>query len=155
MVYPALLPLMRTPRLPVVDWIDAPADLNGLVRFAERRNMVSARAPSHFKRSQHRTPPTKHLIQVTFPLHCTDWPADALIYRHSVIRVMKRQVKETYGAGKVILDQIKVPRINPLLTGIYTVAKTLPRQWVCAGSSCRWRQQGPTELYFRMTVHLW
>ena len=25
--------------------------LNGLVRFAERRNMVSARVPSHFKRS--------------------------------------------------------------------------------------------------------
>jgi hypothetical protein len=51
MAYPALLPLTRTPRLPVVDWTDAPADLNGLVRFAERRNMVSARVPSHFKRS--------------------------------------------------------------------------------------------------------
>jgi hypothetical protein len=36
MVYPALIPLMRTSRLPVVDWTDAPADLNGLVRFAER-----------------------------------------------------------------------------------------------------------------------
>jgi len=48
MVYPALLPLMRTPRLPVVDWTDASADLNGLVRFAERRNMVSARVPSLF-----------------------------------------------------------------------------------------------------------
>jgi len=43
MVYPALLSLMRTPRLPIVDWTDAPADLNGLVRFAERRNLVSAR----------------------------------------------------------------------------------------------------------------
>ena len=42
MVFPALLPLMRTPRQPVVDWIDAPADLNGLVRFPERRNLVSA-----------------------------------------------------------------------------------------------------------------
>ena len=51
MVYPALLPLMRTPRLPVVDWTDAPADLNALVRFAERRNLVSARVPSHFRRS--------------------------------------------------------------------------------------------------------
>ena len=50
-VYPALLPLMRTPRLPVVNWTDAPADLNGLVRFAERQNLVSARVPSHFKRS--------------------------------------------------------------------------------------------------------
>jgi hypothetical protein len=26
---------MRTYRLPVVNWTDAPADLNGLVRFAE------------------------------------------------------------------------------------------------------------------------
>ena len=54
MVYPAflpLLPLMRTLRLSVVDWTDAPTDLNGLVRFAERRNLVSARVPSHFKRS--------------------------------------------------------------------------------------------------------
>jgi hypothetical protein len=51
MVYPALLPLMRTPRLPALDGTDAPADLNGLVRFAERRNLVSARGPSHFKRS--------------------------------------------------------------------------------------------------------
>jgi hypothetical protein len=51
MVYPALLPLMRTPRLPVADWTDTPADLNWLVRFAERRNLVSASVPSHFKRS--------------------------------------------------------------------------------------------------------
>jgi hypothetical protein len=28
-----------------------PADLNGLVRFAERRNLISARVPSHFKSS--------------------------------------------------------------------------------------------------------
>jgi len=55
MVYPALLPLMRTPpRLPVVEWTDAPADLNGLVRFAERRNLVSAFVSSHFKRSLHK-----------------------------------------------------------------------------------------------------
>jgi hypothetical protein len=37
--------------LPVVDWNDAPTDLNGLVRFAERRNLVSALVPSHFKLS--------------------------------------------------------------------------------------------------------
>jgi len=49
MVYPALLLLMRTPRLPAVDWTDDPADLNGLVRFAERRNLVSALVPSYFK----------------------------------------------------------------------------------------------------------
>jgi hypothetical protein len=63
MVYPALLPLMRTRRLPVVDWTDAPADLNGLVRFAERRNLVSARVPSHFKRSLHLDPlPFHHAV---------------------------------------------------------------------------------------------
>jgi hypothetical protein len=38
-------------RLSVVDWTDAPADWNGLVRFAERPNLVYARVPSHFKRS--------------------------------------------------------------------------------------------------------
>jgi hypothetical protein len=51
MVYPALLPLMCTRRLPVVDWTDAPANLNGLVRFGNRWNVVSARVPLHFKRS--------------------------------------------------------------------------------------------------------
>ena len=47
-MYPALLPLISTPRLPAVDWTDAPADLNGLVRFAERRNLVPARVLTHF-----------------------------------------------------------------------------------------------------------
>jgi hypothetical protein len=50
-VYPALLTPMRTTRLPAVDRTDVPADLNGLVRFGERRNMVSARVPSGFKRA--------------------------------------------------------------------------------------------------------
>ena len=45
-VYPALLTMMRTPRLPAVDWTDSPADLNGLVRLGERQNLVSARVPS-------------------------------------------------------------------------------------------------------------
>ena len=45
-VYPALLTLMRTPRLPAVDWTDSPADLNRLVRLGERRNVVSALVPS-------------------------------------------------------------------------------------------------------------
>ena len=50
-LYPALLKLMRTPRLPAVDWTDAPTDLNGLVRFGERRNLVSARVPSRSARA--------------------------------------------------------------------------------------------------------
>jgi hypothetical protein len=48
MVYPALLPLMRTPQLPEVDGANAPANLNGLAHFAKRQNLVSARVPSHF-----------------------------------------------------------------------------------------------------------
>ena len=51
MVYPALLPPMHTPWLPVVDRTEAPADLNGLVRFAEKQSLVSAHVPSHFKHS--------------------------------------------------------------------------------------------------------
>jgi len=50
-VYPALLTLMRTPRLPAFNWTDALADLNGLIRFGERRNLVSACVPSRFKRT--------------------------------------------------------------------------------------------------------
>ena len=50
-VYPALLKLMRTPRLPAVDLTDAPTDLNGLVRLGERRNLVSARVPSRSARA--------------------------------------------------------------------------------------------------------
>jgi len=46
-VYPALLTLMSTPRLPAADWTDNPADINGLVRFAGRPTLVSARVPSH------------------------------------------------------------------------------------------------------------
>ena len=48
-VYPVLLTPMRTSRLPAVQWTDAPADLNGPVHFGERRNLVSACVPSHFK----------------------------------------------------------------------------------------------------------
>jgi len=49
-VYPALLKLMRTPRLPAIDRNDTPTDLNGLVRLGERRNVVSARVPSRSAR---------------------------------------------------------------------------------------------------------
>ena len=50
-VYPALFKLMRKPRLPAVDWTDAPSDLNGLVRFGEIGNLVSARVPSRSARA--------------------------------------------------------------------------------------------------------
>ena len=50
-VYPALIKLMRTPRLTAVDRTDAPTDLNGLVRFGKRRNLVAARVPSRSARA--------------------------------------------------------------------------------------------------------
>ena len=63
--------LRRTPRLPVVDSTDAPADLNGLVRFAEIRNLVSTYVSSHFKRSLQRegsqdfySPSNEHTISI-------------------------------------------------------------------------------------------
>jgi len=37
---------------------DDPADLNGIVHFAERRNLVSVRVPSHFKHSLHISHPS-------------------------------------------------------------------------------------------------
>ena len=55
-VYPVLLTLMRTPRLPAVDWTDSPADLNWLVRLGERRNVVSARVPSGSARNTVKVP---------------------------------------------------------------------------------------------------
>ena len=42
---------LHAPWLPVVDWTDAPANLNGLIRFAKRQNLISVRVPSHFKHS--------------------------------------------------------------------------------------------------------
>jgi len=63
MVYPALLPLIHTPRLPAVDWTDAPADLSGLVLLGERRNLVSARVTSRFKCSP--TPFYSHYYTAT------------------------------------------------------------------------------------------
>ena len=42
---------MSTARLPLVDWTDPLTALNGLVRSVEKRNLVFARVPSHFKRS--------------------------------------------------------------------------------------------------------
>jgi len=50
-VYPELLKLMCTPRLSAVYRTDAPTDLNGLVRFGERRNLVYARVPSRSART--------------------------------------------------------------------------------------------------------
>jgi len=74
---------MCTPRLPVVGWTDAPADLNGLFRFAERRNMVSECLPSHFKSSlqvnTHIFPVLKHSATLAH------WRAEAHLHLFSTI----------------------------------------------------------------------
>ena len=49
--YPALLPLMRTSRLPGSRQNWHPRRFKWTLRFAKRRNLVSARVPSRFKRS--------------------------------------------------------------------------------------------------------
>jgi len=87
-VYPALLPLMRTTRLPAVDWTDTPANLNGLVRFSERRNLVSARVPSRFKRSLLGYEPTR--ARCTYALKqalCAAWSDNSLEKPCSIITV--------------------------------------------------------------------
>jgi hypothetical protein len=86
MVYPALLPLMRTPRLPVVDWTDAPADLNGLVRFAKRENLVSARVLSHFKRS---LPHSKYL---------------ETLYKHATLKKEQIMIYEAHAVSSTTLQ---------------------------------------------------
>ena len=73
-VYPALLKLMRTPRLPVVDRTDAPTDLNGLVRFWERRNLVSARVPSRSARAI----PFPGVYQLTLCINILLFPCHAM-----------------------------------------------------------------------------
>ena len=65
-VYPALLTLMRTPRLPAVDWTDSPADLNGLVRLGERRNLDSVRVPSVSARALPIALPVGDLVTATY-----------------------------------------------------------------------------------------
>ena len=61
-VYPALLTLKRTRRLPAVDWTDSPAYLNGLVRLGGRQNVVSARVPSGSARDLRSTSSPSQII---------------------------------------------------------------------------------------------
>jgi len=54
-------------------WTDATADLNGLVLFAERRNLVSASVTSHFKRGLPNNIKSKmHQILASFPACCSN-----------------------------------------------------------------------------------
>jgi hypothetical protein len=109
MVYPALLPLMRTLRLPVVDWTDAPADSNGFVRFGERRNMVSAPMQSHFKRSLptvwappfvchnlwHCKKSSQIPVVCVCPSHYTDWAIPASEDHSYVLYIIYKEIFRT------------------------------------------------------------
>jgi hypothetical protein len=91
MVYPALLPLMRTPRLSVVDWTDATADLYGFVRFAGRGNLVSSYVPPRF-----------------------NWPlqTDTLCEQNAVCRSVHRTAKSDYKLRRVWLYGCLAARNN-------------------------------------------
>jgi len=93
MVYPALLPL------PVVDWTDAPANLNGLVRFAERPNLVSARVPSHFKRAVPTAKCREGHAHHTVTTQCSGvYRASAVVRIAFILSLMDGEVTSAYTA---------------------------------------------------------
>jgi hypothetical protein len=91
-VYPALPPLLRTTGLPAFDWTDAPADLNGLVLFGGRRNLVCAHVSSHLKRSPHIVSVCCRLRYPACNTHapyCHLWPAPLYhVFPHYLINGM-------------------------------------------------------------------
>jgi hypothetical protein len=108
--YPALLPWMRTPRLPAVDWTDAPVDLNGLVRFGERRNLVSARVPSRFKRSL-----LSYLKEIT-----AQWDQHSVSTCASVQATEReRERKTVYPSSQLLTQRANLHQIWYATTGSY------------------------------------
>ena len=94
MVYPALLPLMAhtSAASSRLKW-RLPADLNGLVRFAERRNLVSARVPSHFNWPLPVTPVNKHNTILCNMFMCFNnfYPEDDLLRsKHVVAKIIQK-----------------------------------------------------------------
>ena len=123
MVYPALLPLMLTPRLPFVDWTDAPADLNGLVHFAERRNLVSACVSSHFIRSLG-----------TLHQHCTVRNPLTCKYSASYSVLVSPCVRPVWLLYVVFpLDQLKKTLNSDIVIGFQTIMA------VASGNVLGWR----------------
>ena len=107
---------MRTPRLSVVDWTDAPADLNRLVRFAERRKLVSARVPSHLKCSL----PPKHLCHLVHDSAVQDKVAP------STTSVPNHNFKQAYSAPDTVQSgNCIVPPVVRPKTGRITVFVSL------------------------------
>jgi len=66
---------MRTTWLPAVNWTDAPADLNGLVRLGARQNLVSERVPSRSARA------IPYKVLDFYILYVSDWHEDGVSKR--------------------------------------------------------------------------
>jgi len=54
MVYPALLPLLRTPRLPVVDWTDAPCRFKWTRPVSPKDEIWFLRLRHHISKAVHK-----------------------------------------------------------------------------------------------------
>ena len=114
LVYPALLTLMGTPRLPAVDWTDSPADLNGLVRLGERRNVVSARVPSGSARA--------------LQIGRSQWPC-GLRRRSSTSRLLRLWVRIPPGAWVFVCCECCVLSGRGLCDGLIIRPEEFYRLW--------------------------
>jgi hypothetical protein len=110
MVYPALLPTIRadahtSAASSRLNW--RPADLNGLVRFAERRNLFSARVPLHF-----------NTTSVLFDVH-----------RELLLRVVKLTI-HIYTAPKSLMRGVTPPPLH--LSGVHrdNFTSTMLQRWM-------------------------
>jgi hypothetical protein len=117
LMYPALLTLMRTPRLPAVDWTDSPADLNGLVRLGERRNVVSARVPSGSARA------LQHSILCTFKYKKRVW----VVYCYTSKLWSKQKPLVAIGS-RATSPRSYVPQSSTIPTALKTVMETVWKQ---------------------------
>jgi hypothetical protein len=108
----------RTTRLPVVDWTDAPADLNGLIRLAKRGNLVSALVPSYFKRFRHWLMCTHHIYCF---IMCDIGVALCRIYHSFVTTVSQLKICnfsfETFKGFEVLLSVMSATTTQPLSSG--------------------------------------
>ena len=120
---------MRTPRLPVVDRTDAPADLNGLVLFAGRRNLVSARVTSHFN-----LPLRMHVIHTpshnVFAYHAGEHSLSTYS-RTPLIRTLVIRIANYPGRlallGKYVENSTKLTCLDLALIGSSTMDQV---QWI-------------------------
>ena len=84
MVYPPLLPLMRTPRLPVVDWTDASRRFKWTRPFRRKTKSGFCTCAVTFQLACHRTQVlniTLHLSRA-FSLHLKIYPSSLSYFRH-------------------------------------------------------------------------